>query len=171
MQVARLRSIWAGEPPAPGLEPVGPPPLHRIPIISAGVGPKSIRRSAAWADGIDSSELDPSAGALAAAAQRTRAAWDAAGRTDAPLVMTSWWIALGADPLPQLQAYARHYLGVFGPELANGLARSCTSAGPTAVRAAVEADAEAGYDEIQLVPTSIDLSQLDELTTLLADLL
>ena len=85
--------------------------------------------------------------------------------------MTSWWFALGPDPLPQLQAYARHYLGVFGPELAGALAEGCTAAGPAAVRAAVEAAVAAGYDEIQLVPTVTDLAQLDELTALLADLL
>lgn len=170
-QVARLRRLWDGEPPMPGLDPVGPPPTRRIPILSAGVGPRSLARSAAWADGINGFELDPTAGALTAAADRTRAAWDAAGRSEAPVVMTSWWVALGRDPLPQLQAYARHYLGVFGDELAGALARSCTAAGPDAVRASVEAAAAAGYDEIQLVPTVTDLAQLDELTALLGDLL
>jgi alkanesulfonate monooxygenase SsuD/methylene tetrahydromethanopterin reductase-like flavin-dependent oxidoreductase (luciferase family) len=170
-QVARIRRIWDGEPAVPGQAAVGPPPVHRIPIMSAGVGPRSLARSATWADGINGFELDPSPTALSAAAGRTRAAWDAAGRTKAPVVMTSWWIALGPDPLPQLQAYARHYLGVFGPALAEALAASCTSAGPDAVRAAVEAAAAAGYDEIQLVPTVTDLTQLDELTALLSDLL
>lgn len=170
-QVARIRRLWDGEPPAPGLDPVGPPPTRRIPILSAGVGPRSLARSSAWADGINGFELDPSPVALAAAADRTRAAWDAAGRSEAPVVMTSWWVALGPDPLPQLQAYARHYLGVFGDDLAGALARSCTAAGPDAVRASVEAAAAAGYDEIQLVPTVTDLAQLDELTTVLTDLL
>jgi alkanesulfonate monooxygenase SsuD/methylene tetrahydromethanopterin reductase-like flavin-dependent oxidoreductase (luciferase family) len=170
-QVARIRRLWAGEPPAPDLDPVGPPPVHRIPIVSAGVGPRSIARSATWADGINGFELDPSHEALAAGAQRTRDAWSAAGREAPPFVMTSWWFALGADPLPQLHDYARHYLGVFGAGLADALARSCTAAGPDAVRAAVEAAAAAGYDEIQLVPTSTDLAQLDALSALIADLL
>lgn len=163
-QVDRIRRIWDGEPPASGLDAVGPPPVHRIPIISAGVGPKSIARSAQWADGIDHFELNPSPEALTAAAERTRAAWTAAGRTEAPTLMTSWWVGLGPEPLEQLQVYARHYLGVFGPELADALAKSCTSAGPDAIRAHVEAARAAGYDEIQLVPTSTDLTQLDELT-------
>jgi alkanesulfonate monooxygenase SsuD/methylene tetrahydromethanopterin reductase-like flavin-dependent oxidoreductase (luciferase family) len=170
-QVARIRRLWDGEPPGPGLDAVGPPPVHRIPIVSAGVGPLSMARSATWADGINGFELDPSPGALAAAAQRTRDAWSAAGRTEPPFVMTSWWFALGADPSAQLHDYARHYLGVFGPRLADALARSCTAAGPDAVRRAVEAAAAAGYDEIQLVPTSIDLGQLDALSALIADLL
>lgn len=170
-QVARLRALWAGEPPVAGLDPVGPTPARRIPILSAGVGPRSMARSAAWADGLDHFELDPSLPALAAAADRTRAAWDAAGRTEAPTLMSSWWIALGPEPEAQLRGYAEHYLGIFGADLAGALARSCTSAGPSAIRGAVEAAAEAGYDEIQLVPTSTDLAQLDQLTELLADLL
>ncbi|MEQ1787201.1 MAG: LLM class flavin-dependent oxidoreductase, partial [Acidimicrobiales bacterium] len=170
-QVGRIRRLWEGEPPAPGLDAVGPPPVHRIPIMSAGVGPRSLARSAAWADGINGFELDPTPAALGAAADRTRAAFQDAGRTDAPTVMTSWWFALGADPREQLQSYARHYLGVFGADLAGSLAASCTAAGPSAVRAAVEAAAAAGYDEIQLVPTTVSLADLDALTELIADLL
>jgi alkanesulfonate monooxygenase SsuD/methylene tetrahydromethanopterin reductase-like flavin-dependent oxidoreductase (luciferase family) len=170
-QVTRIRRLWDGEPPGPGLAPVGPPPVHRIPIVSAGVGPRSIARSAAWADGINGFELDPSPDALLAAAARTRDAWTTAGREDAPFVMTSWWFALGPDPERQLHDYARHYLGVFGHDLADALARSCTAAGPDAVRRAVLAAADAGYDEIQLAPTSTDLTQLDELSALIADLL
>jgi alkanesulfonate monooxygenase SsuD/methylene tetrahydromethanopterin reductase-like flavin-dependent oxidoreductase (luciferase family) len=170
-QVARIRRLWDGEPPGPGLDAVGPPPLRRIPILSAGVGPRSLARSAAWADGINGFELDPNPEGLRAAATRTREAWDVAGRSDAPIVMTSWWFALGDDPAAQLRDYARHYLGVFGADLADRLARSCTAAGPDAVRAAVEAAATAGYDEIQLAPTSTDLAQLDQLTALLSDLL
>jgi alkanesulfonate monooxygenase SsuD/methylene tetrahydromethanopterin reductase-like flavin-dependent oxidoreductase (luciferase family) len=170
LQVGRLRRLWDGEPPEPGLDPIGPPPVHRIPILSAGVGPRSLARSARWADGINGFELAPSAAALTAGARRTREAWTAAGRTDPPIVMTSWWYALGREPLRQLQDYARHYLGVFGSGLADALARTCTAAGPEAVRAAVVAAAEAGYDEIQLVPTATDLTELDALSALIADL-
>jgi alkanesulfonate monooxygenase SsuD/methylene tetrahydromethanopterin reductase-like flavin-dependent oxidoreductase (luciferase family) len=169
-QVARIRRLWDGEPPAPDLDPVGPPPVHRIPIVSAGVGPRSIARSAAWADGINGFELDPNPEALVGGADRIRSAWHAAGRTEAPIVMTSWWFALGAEPERQLREYAQHYLGVFGAGLARTLASSCTAAGPTAVRAAVEAAAQAGYDEIQLVPTTTDLTDLDALSALIADL-
>ena len=170
-QVRRIRGVWDGQPAVDGQAPVGPPPLRRIPIMSAGVGPRSLARSARWADGINGFELDPSPLALASAAQRTRDAWARAERPHPPVVMTSWWFALGPDPLPQLRGYARHYLGVFGEKLAGALAASCTAAGPASVRAAVEAAAAAGYDEIQLVPTVTDLTQLDELTALLSDLL
>jgi len=170
-QVPRIRSVWSGTAPGPGLDPVGPRPVHRIPIISAGVGRRSLVRSSVWADGINGFELDPLGPGLALGAARTREAWEEAERLEAPVVMTSWWFALGADPRRQLHDYARHYLGVFGEELAESLASSCTAAGPEAVRASVLAAVDAGYDEIQLVPTATDLAQLDELTELLSDLL
>jgi alkanesulfonate monooxygenase SsuD/methylene tetrahydromethanopterin reductase-like flavin-dependent oxidoreductase (luciferase family) len=170
-QVRRIRSLWDGEPPSPDLDPVGPPPLHRIPILSGALGPKSLARSAGWADGVAGFELDPTPEGLAASAERVRAAWTAAGRSEPPVLMTSWWFSLAPGAVERLRDYARHYLGVFGADVADAMAQMCTAAGPDAVRAGVEAAREAGFDEIQLVPTTTDLAELDALTELLADLL
>ena len=168
-QVDRIRSIWAGEPPAPDLDPVGPVPVQQhIPILSGALGAKSIARSARWADGVAGFELDPSADAFAGAAGRVAAAWDAAGRDTAPYQMTSWWFALGDDSAPRLHRYASGYLGVFGDELAGAMADICTCAGADALLAAVDAAEAAGMDEIQLVPTMADPAELDRLAEVLA---
>jgi alkanesulfonate monooxygenase SsuD/methylene tetrahydromethanopterin reductase-like flavin-dependent oxidoreductase (luciferase family) len=165
-QVATIRRLWSGEPPEIGLDPVGPRPAHRIPILSGALGPKSIRRSAAWADGVAGFEMDPSRDAFAAARERVDAAWEAAGRDREPYRMTSFWFALGDDGPERLRAYARDYLGVFGPELANALAESCTAHSADAVRRALDDLADLGYDEVQLVPTTGDIAELDRLTAL-----
>lgn len=167
-QVARMRRLWEGESPGEGLDPVGPPPLGRIPILSGSLGPKSMARAAHWADGVAGFEMDPSAEALSAARDRMDQAWLDAGRTEAPYRMTSWWFALGDDAAPRLHSYAAGYLGVFGEELATAMAAACTSAGTDQVRRAVDAAREAGYDEIQLVPTTADLAELDRLSGALA---
>src|SRR4051794_7966969 len=54
-QVAVMRSIWSGEPPFAGSEPVGPLPVQPggPPLIAGVMGPKSIARAAYWADGVD----------------------------------------------------------------------------------------------------------------------
>jgi alkanesulfonate monooxygenase SsuD/methylene tetrahydromethanopterin reductase-like flavin-dependent oxidoreductase (luciferase family) len=54
-QVATMRRIWAGEPPFPGADPVGPPPVQPggPPLIAGALGPKAIGRAARWADGVD----------------------------------------------------------------------------------------------------------------------
>ncbi len=170
-QVRRIRDLWDGASPGEGLDPVGPAPLHRIPILSGALGPKSLARSATWADGVAGFELDPSAESLAGTATRVSEAWADAGRSETPIRMTSWWFALGDGAADRLRRYAAHYLGIFGAEVAEAMASMCTSAGPDAVRAGVEAAAAAGFDEIQLVPTTADLRELDALTDLLADLL
>lgn len=168
-QVDRIRDLWAQQPPGEGLDPVGPAPVQEhLPILSGAMGPKSIARSARWADGIAGFEMDPSAEALARSAAAMEQAWSDAGRDTAPYRMTSFWIALGDDASAQLHRYARRYLSVFGDDLADALAASCTVAGPDALRRAVDAARDAGFDEIQLVPTTTDLAELDRAAAALA---
>ncbi len=167
-QVAHIRSLWRGAPAGDGLDPVGPKPVQsHIPILSGSLGPKSIARSAGWADGVAGFEMDPSAMYLQATADRITAAWHDAGRTDRPYLMTSFWFGLGDDASERLHAYARSYLGVFGDEAATAMASMCTAAGDDAVQRSVDEARAAGYDEIQLVPTTADLGELDRLTALL----
>ncbi len=54
-QVATMRRIWAGEPPFPGADPVGPPPVQAggPPLVAGVMGPKGLARAARWADGVD----------------------------------------------------------------------------------------------------------------------
>ncbi len=113
--VPRIRSLWAGEPPRQGLDPIGPRPVQeRIPILSGAMGPQSIARSARWADGVAGFEMDPAPERLAAAASDITAAWHAAGRTERPYLMTSFWFALGDGAAERLRSYAHGYLAVFG---------------------------------------------------------
>jgi alkanesulfonate monooxygenase SsuD/methylene tetrahydromethanopterin reductase-like flavin-dependent oxidoreductase (luciferase family) len=167
-QVGRIRDLWSQAPPGDGLDPVGPRPVQQaLPILSGAMGPKSIARSARWADGIAGFEMDPSADALQRSASAMTEAWDAAGRDEAPYRMTSFWCALGPVAEGQLQRYAYRYLSVFGDELAAALARACTAAGPDAIRRAVDAARAAGFDEIQLVPTTTDVTELDRMADVL----
>jgi alkanesulfonate monooxygenase SsuD/methylene tetrahydromethanopterin reductase-like flavin-dependent oxidoreductase (luciferase family) len=166
-QVDRLRDLWGGVPPDEGLDPIGPPPSRRIPMMSGALGPKSIARSARWADGIAGFELDPTPAGLTATAASISAAWNEAGRDEPPTLMTSWWFALGDDAGPRLHQYAANYLGVFGSELADAMALACTVAGPDALRRALDAAEAAGFAEVQLVPTTADLAELDRVSELL----
>lgn len=167
-QVDRIRSIWSQEPPEAGLDPVGPPPVQRsIPILSGAMGPRSIARSAKWADGIAGFEMDPSREALERSVTTMTNAWSDAGRDDEPYKMTSFWCALGDDAEVQLRGYAARYLSVFGTELSGALAAACTASGAGAIRRALEHARELGFDEIQLVPTTTDVSELDRMAEVL----
>lgn len=169
-QVDRIRSVWAQEPPSEGLDPVGPRPPSTIPILSGSMGPRSMARAARWADGIAGFELDPGADALRRSVSAMDDAWAAAGRDAAPYRMTSWWFSLGPDPDRQLRTYAYRYLSVFGEEIAAPLASSCSVSGPDALLRAVDSAREAGFDEIQLVPTTADIAELDRAAEVLATL-
>jgi alkanesulfonate monooxygenase SsuD/methylene tetrahydromethanopterin reductase-like flavin-dependent oxidoreductase (luciferase family) len=163
-QVATIRALWAGEPPGEGLDPVGPSPVQEhIPILSGAMGPKSLARSAVWADGVAGFEMDPSRPALERSRAQLDEAWERAGRDTEPYRMTSFWFALGDDAPARLHGYARDYLAVFGPELADALAAGCTASSPDTVRRALDDLGELGYDEVQLVPTTADLRELDRL--------
>lgn len=168
-QVGRIRSIWSQEPPEPGLDPIGPRPVQpAIPILSGAMGPRSIARSAKWADGIAGFEMDPSRDALERSVTAMTRAWTDAGRNEAPYKMTSFWFSLGDDAEAQLRSYAAGYLSVFGAELSGALADACTASGGPAILEALEHARDLGFDEIQLVPTTTDIAELDRMSELLA---
>jgi len=164
-QVARMRRIWAQEPPFEGSDPVGPPPVQPggPPFVAGVLGPKALARAAHWAVGVD----DPSAitavevAALAAQRQKVVDAWKEAGRDEAPHFSSSLWYALGPDAKGQLSDYVYDYMKIFDANFARELASSAAVHTPTALREAMEAAREAGCDEFFLVPTTADPAELD----------
>lgn len=164
-QVARMRRIWAGEPPFDGADPVGPPPVQEggPPFVAGVVGPKATARAARWAAGVD----DPSqitavdAGALAAQRHRIVDAWKKAGRDRTPHFSSSLWYALGPDAKDRLAGYIYDYMRIFDESYARQLAQSAPVHTPAALRDAVDAAREAGCDEFFLVPTTADPAELD----------
>jgi alkanesulfonate monooxygenase SsuD/methylene tetrahydromethanopterin reductase-like flavin-dependent oxidoreductase (luciferase family) len=163
--VAAMRAVWSGDPPFPGADPVGPPPIQAGgPPLAAGVmGPKALARAARWAVGVDdgSTVTSVSRDAVAALVERVRAAWRDAGRSDTPHVSASLWYALGDGAAERLRHYAYEYLKIFGDEMAGAMAEACTASTPAALREAVAAAADAGCDELFLVPTTADPTELD----------
>ncbi len=169
-QVAALRQLWAGAAPFDGSPPVGPPPVQAggPPILSACMGPRSIARSARWADGVDGFSLAPDTDDHAVWFTAVLDAWSAAGRGERPWLASSFWFALGADGADALAGYARDYMAVAGPEAADFMAAVASANTAERVSAGLARLAEAGCDEIFLVPTTIDHSVLDELAPLIA---
>jgi hypothetical protein len=101
------------------------------------------------------------AATLSGVVQRVADAWSAAGRAERPYVAATLWYALGPDAQSRLHAYAYDYLEIFGDAMAGAMAGAAGCHSPQALRQAVEAAAEAGCDEVFLVPTTTDVSELD----------
>ena len=164
--VARMRRIWAGEPPFEGADPVGPRPVQDpLPVIAGVMGPKAIARAARWADGVDGAwTMDGDREGMSVAFTQIRAAWDDAGRTEPPHLSSSVWYALpgpgrdGAEA--RLRDYARTYMRVLGDGVGDWAARAVTCFTPDALRRAVDNARDAGADEFFLVPTTSDPDEL-----------
>lgn len=163
-QIALLKRAWSGEQVVEGaLRPVEPLPLQPGgPELWAGaLAPDSIRRAAAWADGIAGFSFGPSPDEVAFAWETARQAWRAAGRPRPPRLVASCWFALGRRPRAQLDEYLLRYLDFMGADAARRLAPTVRTDSPAALRRVVAELAALGTDELLLVPTTADPDELE----------
>jgi alkanesulfonate monooxygenase SsuD/methylene tetrahydromethanopterin reductase-like flavin-dependent oxidoreductase (luciferase family) len=170
--VAVLRRVWAGKPVSDQVGPVGPPPVQDGgPSLHVGtMGPRTIRAAAAWADGLAGFTLDLDPAAAAELFTLARDAWRDAGR-EPPHLATSFWFAIDDDTAAaraQVHRHLRHYMSWLPVSLVDAMAPTTGFAGSAAqLRELLDAMAEAGADEVQLVPTSSDLGQVERVAELL----
>jgi hypothetical protein len=133
------------------------------------MGPKSLARSAVWAKGLAGFDLGPDPAGVDATFRRAEAAWVDAGRDERPWLSTSTWFALGDGAVERLEGYAYEYLSNFGARAARAMAALCRLSDPDALRDNLAALRETGCDEVVLVPTTVDIADLDRLLAVLAE--
>jgi hypothetical protein len=148
-----MKRVWAGEKITESVLPVGPRPVQAggLPLLIGTIGPKTVHSAAAF-DVAKQNELFDVA----------RAAWAEAGKPK-PHLGTSFWFALGPidEARPQVHRHLRRYMNWIPPEYIDAMAPTTGFAGSEDELVAVLRRFEAvGTDEIQLIPTSSDLSQL-----------
>jgi alkanesulfonate monooxygenase SsuD/methylene tetrahydromethanopterin reductase-like flavin-dependent oxidoreductase (luciferase family) len=168
-QVATMREVWLGATIVDGMPPVGPEPVQPggPPLLTASMGPKSLARSAIWADGLAGWDLGPDPAGVDATFRRAETAWAAAGRTERPWLSTSSWFALGDGAAERLAEYAYQYLASFGDAAARAMAGLCRLSAPGVVRDSIAALADTGCDELVLVPTTLDADELERLVAVM----
>lgn len=164
-QVDVMRRVWRGEVVVEGLPPVGPEPVQSggPPLVTASMGPRSLARSAVWARGLAGWDLGPDPAGVEASFRRAEVAWTHAGRSDPPWLSTSSWFALGEGAEERLSQYACDYLANFGDRAASAMAALCRLSDAGALRETLAALSETGCDEVVLVPTTTDITELDRL--------
>ncbi len=169
-QVAIMQQCWRGEIVVEGLPPVGPVPVQAggLPLLTASMGPKSLARSAHWAKGLAGFDLGPDPAGVDATFRRAEEAWVDAGREQRPWLSTSSWYALGDGAVERLESYAYEYLSNFGESAARAMAALCRLSDPGALRETFAALRETGCDEVVLVPTTLDIEDLDRLLAVIA---
>ena len=163
--VGEMRRFWAGGAAADG-HPIGPQPVQHggPPIMCSGMGPKSLSRAAQWACGVSGFSLSGDAVEAARVFRAAEQAWISAGRTERPRLTTGVFVALGDDAERTLKAFAMTYLDVFGTDIARMVADSLTVYSPERLRDTIDAIADAGCDELILVPADSDPGMLHLIT-------
>ncbi len=149
--------------------PVGPPPFQvgGPPLLVGTMGPRTVRSAAAWADGLAGFTLDLDVAMTSALYDVARAAWSEAGRP-APLLTTSFWVALAPSPsaVPEARAqvhrHLRHYMNWLPPALVDAMAPTTGFAGTAAeLRDLLRRLEDIGTDEVHVIPTSSDVAFVD----------
>jgi len=164
--VETMRRIWRGERVvASALRPVEPLPVQEggPEILAGSLFPKSIRRAARFADGLKGFSFGPSVEEVKRTFEQARVAWREAGRPE-PRLATGFWFALpsaGGDGRAQMDAYVARYLNFLGRTAAARIAPSVRSVDAATLCDAVREMEQLGCDELVLVPTSLDVDEVD----------
>jgi alkanesulfonate monooxygenase SsuD/methylene tetrahydromethanopterin reductase-like flavin-dependent oxidoreductase (luciferase family) len=148
-QLAELRDRWES----------GPGPKASPELLVGGSSDAAFARAARYADGYVHGGGPPRA--FARAVERARAAWTDLGRPGVPALWGQSYFALGGDAEERGRAAVRDYYAFTGPfaeKIAEGLLTT-----PQSVAAQVRGYAEAGCDELILLPAVNDPEQVERL--------
>lgn len=160
--VDTLKKTWAQElPPGSPLRPVEPQPLQRPgpPLLSGALFPQSLRRSAAWADGLAGFSFGMQSAEVKRVFGGFRKGWEEAGREGEPYLATGGWFSMGASAEEEMDAYLERYLNFLGP-MAPMIRKQVPTTSDQALRDAVARMEDLGADEVILAPTTADVTVL-----------
>jgi alkanesulfonate monooxygenase SsuD/methylene tetrahydromethanopterin reductase-like flavin-dependent oxidoreductase (luciferase family) len=151
-----MQRVWRGEQVLGADKVLSPRPTNgeSVPMAFGGASPAAFRRVAQFGIGWTAGGGPPSAEGF----EKARAAWQEAGRKGKPRTWALTYFGLGDEAHDVAQSYLTEYYGDWGPGMAAGIPKD-----PEAVRNTTAAFAEIGIDILLFVPTSSDLSQLDQL--------
>jgi alkanesulfonate monooxygenase SsuD/methylene tetrahydromethanopterin reductase-like flavin-dependent oxidoreductase (luciferase family) len=159
-QLAALRNHWEEGPGPKPATPGGPE------LLVGGTSDVAFGRVARYADGYVHAGGPPRA--FARAADRARAAWADAGRQGDPALWGQSYFALGEDARNPGLAYMRDYYAFTGP-FAEKIAEALLTT-PQQIAAQVRGYAEAGCDELVLIPAVSDVDQVDRVAEVVSSL-
>ena len=153
-----ITAAWKGELVRGSWKAVSPRPTNgsAVPMLFGGTAERCFTRAAKWGIGWTSGGETPEV--AGANFDRARAAWTAAGRTDAPRLYSLAYYGLGPDARAIATTYLSDYYGDWGPGMAAGM--PVTAEGLRALAKAFEA---AGADDLLFEPTSASIDQLEGL--------
>lgn len=169
--VETMKKTWRGEITVPGtLRPIEPFPLQPggPPLLSGAMGPKAMASAARWADGLSGMTVGANPREVEGAFDLARKAWKDAGRTEAPELNTALWFAIGDGADEQVATHLTRYFNWVEPAARDAMVEIAGFRGSAeAFRDLVTSIEDTGADELLLIPTSIDPSEVDKVADLL----
>jgi alkanesulfonate monooxygenase SsuD/methylene tetrahydromethanopterin reductase-like flavin-dependent oxidoreductase (luciferase family) len=148
-QLAVMRRVWAGEPPHPGMDVVGPPPTRPggVPVHIGGFSDVALRRAGRLADGLRSFDFAPDPAIHLARYAVATAAWQEAGRPGRLRLLASTYFALGPDARAVYEASMRPYYG-YEDAMTEWALEPTALVSPGAIADAIKRFEDAGIDEM-----------------------
>ena len=163
--VAAMQDVWSQQPPVDGYGPVGPPPYRRggVPLVAGVSGPKALARAAQWAAGVSDPNQTIQLDVQKLSDQRKLVvkAWADAGREEVPHFSACMWFALGSDPEEQFTRHLGDFFETYGADVLSHYSRGSLNYGAENLLKAVNGAREAGVDDLILIPTTSDPSEID----------
>jgi alkanesulfonate monooxygenase SsuD/methylene tetrahydromethanopterin reductase-like flavin-dependent oxidoreductase (luciferase family) len=147
----RMTEIWSGDE-------VGPRTAGAPRLLVGGHVEESFARAARFGEGWIAGGAPPNQ--YAEMIKGVRAAWEQAGRSDAPRTAGLAYYALGDQAESAAHSYLTDYYGFLGEETAEMIAQSAATDAET-VQAYSSAFEEAGCGELIFFPCSSDAAQAD----------
>lgn len=169
-QLKAMKRAWRGEPPFDGTEPVGPTPVTPggPELIVGGFAPKALERAGRLADGIRSFSFSTDVSQHLERYAVTREAWERAGRSGRPRLVTATHFALGPGARETYEAHVQRYYGYSADLMADALSGDAPTS-PAAIRATIRRFADAGVDDLVFTATTADtMDSLDRLAEVVA---
>ncbi|MCP2165436.1 LLM class flavin-dependent oxidoreductase [Goodfellowiella coeruleoviolacea] len=160
-QMAQLRRIWAGEPHAENVGPIGPAPARSggPEVLFGGFVAATVERVARWGDGFLGAGAPPEGmDGLFRAVERS---WQEHGRSGRPRLVAQANAVLGPDTVvDEARKNIRAYYQFFDnpDQVADAMLTT-----PEQVRAAITGFTDIGADEVMLYCWSADPDQVDRL--------
>jgi len=166
--VTRMRETWQGKPAIEGADEIGPRPVQvgGPPIIAGVMGPKAMRRAAAWADGVYVFSMSGEASEVQQMFTLADQAWEEAGRDAPPRRIAGFWYSLADDGPQKLHDYVKQYLTVFGEDAARAVAKTMKRSDPGAVAESIEKIGALGCEELIFSPASAGVEEIERLAQL-----
>ncbi|MEV4438275.1 LLM class flavin-dependent oxidoreductase [Streptomyces sp. NPDC049577] len=154
--IGELRDTWDGGGAVPG---IGPRPARPggIPLLVGGHSPAAMRRAARFGTGWIAG--GSSVTAYPELVRRAHAAWAGEGRTDRPRMVSLIYACLGPDAERVATEYLRGYYAFIGAKAERAAAGVLLDA--VRLRETVQGYAEAGCDELIIMPCTADPRQPD----------